>query len=197
MLRARRHVFGLLAVLAGLLGAVPRAGAADRVGSDTCKSCHAAAYESWRASAHAKAAEALSPAQQQDVRCIHCHAPDLARAVQESAAFQGDRSLATAELGVGCEACHGAGQYYSASYVMRDAELARAVGLTDPGQKSCLACHTADAPSLTPFDFAAKVQLIDHWSNTPPGPKASDRHAPRAQASGSAPAEALACGSSR
>jgi hypothetical protein len=47
---------------------------------------------------------------------------------------------------------------------MRDSELSHAVGLLDPGQKSCLVCHSAEAPSLTPFDFAAKVKLIDHWS---------------------------------
>jgi len=72
--------------------------------------------------------------------------------------------LAQVEGGVGCETCHGAGQYYSPSYVMRDSELSRAVGLLDPGQKSCLVCHSSATPSLTPFDFAAKVKLIDHWS---------------------------------
>ena len=59
----------------------------------------------------------------------------------------------------------GAGQYYSPNYVMKDAELARAVGLIDPGSKSCLVCHTSDSPSLTPFDYAARVKLIDHWSS--------------------------------
>jgi hypothetical protein len=81
-------------------------------------------------------------------------------------------------LGIGCEACHGAGQYYSPVYVMRDAELARGVGLVDPGQKSCLVCHTADAPSLTPFDFAAKVKLIDHWSQS--AGKKPEKHPGRA-----------------
>ncbi len=159
------------------------ASAAERVGSETCKSCHAAAYDAWRASAHAKAAEALSPAQREDPRCTHCHAPDLARALQDSYAMGREPGAAPhAEGGVTCEACHGAGQYYSPSYVMRDAELARAVGLVDPGQKSCLACHTADSPSLLPFDFASKVKLIDHWTLGAPKKDKAERKAGRASA---------------
>jgi hypothetical protein len=67
---------------------------------------------------------------------------------------------------------------------MRDSELSRAVGLLDPGQKSCLVCHSAEAPSLTPFDFAAKVKLIDHWSQERSNRSASDSLAPAADAPG-------------
>ena len=192
--RVSRAIF--LGVFAGL-SLAGRADAADRVGSETCKSCHAAAYETWQASAHAKAANSLSPAQQQDARCAHCHAPDLARAAQEitpTAATASEGSAAHAEVGVTCEACHGAGQYYTPSYVMRDAELARAVGLVDPGQKSCLVCHTSDAPSLTPFDFAAKVKLIDHWSQT--GLKKSEKR-PRAEVAPTPESQGLAQSSTR
>jgi len=138
---------------------------AERVGSDSCAACHPSAYRLWKASPHAKASANLPPAQRENLRCAYCHAPELARATQEAAPFQKpERSAGRAEEGVGCEACHGAGQHYSPSYVMRDPELARAVGLLDPGQKSCLKCHDSDSPSLSPFDFAAKVKLIDHWS---------------------------------
>jgi hypothetical protein len=47
---------------------------------------------------------------------------------------------------------------------MRDAELARAVGLVDPGEKSCLACHGESAPSLVKFEYVRKLPLIDHWT---------------------------------
>lgn len=47
---------------------------------------------------------------------------------------------------------------------MRDAELARLVGLVDPTEKSCRTCHDDSSPSLRPFDFAEKLKLIDHWS---------------------------------
>jgi len=157
-----------------------RAVAAERVGSESCKACHASAYRAWKASPHAKASENLAPAQREDLRCAHCHAPERARAVQEAAPFQkADRITEQVEGGVACETCHGAGQYYSPSFVMRDSELSRAVGLVDPGQKSCLVCHTADSPSLSPFDFASKVKLIDHWTQ--------ERQLRRDSADGAAP----------
>jgi hypothetical protein len=173
----------------GLLFAAPHAVAADRVGSESCKGCHASAYETWHASAHAKAAENLSPEQRTDIRCAHCHSPEVGRNLQETAVFgKGSGEAAHAEAGVTCETCHGAGQYYTPSYVMRDGELARGVGLVDPGQKSCLVCHTADAPGLNPFEFASKVKLIDHWSR--PGSKKADKPG-RASAPETVPAQAI------
>ncbi len=158
------------------------AAAAERVGSETCGACHETAYKLWKASSHAKASENLTAAQREDLRCAYCHAPELARLAQEQNPFQpGEastgQSRAQVEGGVGCESCHGAGQYYSPGYVMRDSELARAVGLVDPGQKSCQVCHSAEAPSLMPFDFAAKVKLIDHWSQGRPGRTAATTRA--------------------
>jgi hypothetical protein len=47
---------------------------------------------------------------------------------------------------------------------MKDSELSRAVGLEDPGEKSCRACHDASSPSLKAFEFKEKVKEIDHWS---------------------------------
>jgi len=161
--------------------------AAERVGSETCRACHEAAYKLWKASPHAKASENLAPAQREDLRCAYCHAPERARVAQEQAPFRpGDQGPGPSlvEGGIGCETCHGAGQYYSPGYVMRDSELSRAVGLLDPGQKSCLVCHSAEAPSLTPFDFAAKVKLIDHWSQERSNRSASDSLAPAADAPG-------------
>jgi hypothetical protein len=122
--------------------------AGDKVGAETCKACHPAAYDAWRAGPHARARESLPPESRDDRRCLSCHAPDAADGL----------------AGVSCERCHGAGRLYSASYVMRDRELARAVGLLDPGEKSCLACHTESTPSLERFDHARKLPLIDHWS---------------------------------
>ena len=66
--------------------------------------------------------------------------------------------------GVSCESCHGGGQYYVAAYVMKDPELARLVGLSDPSEKGCRNCHDASSPSLKPFDFVSKLKAIDHWS---------------------------------
>ena len=136
-------------VLAGLLGATPAAGhAADRVGAETCKACHPAAYDTWAAGPHARALDALPERSRRDRRCLSCHAPDLDDGVPA----------------VSCETCHGAGRLYAAPYVMRDAELARALGLLDPGERTCAACHGESAPSLVRFDPRRKLPLIDHWT---------------------------------
>jgi len=133
-------------LLAASLIATPASG--DKVGPEACKACHPAAYEVWHAGPHARAQDSLPAQNRKDPRCLSCHAPDL------------DAGLA----GVSCEACHGAGRLYSAPYVMRDAELARLVGLTDPGEGTCIACHGESAPSLVRFEYLKKLPVIDHWT---------------------------------
>ncbi len=122
---------------------------ADFLGPDSCKACHAEAYAAWSTSKHARSAESLTREQQRDPRCTACHSPNLA-----------EQRLAA----VSCETCHGAGQYYAPSYVMKDPELARLVGLLDPGERSCRSCHDPGSPSLLPFDFTSKLKAMDHWS---------------------------------
>jgi hypothetical protein len=123
--------------------------AADFLGPESCKACHADAYAAWSNSKHARSFESLTRDQQRDPRCIACHAPNLTE--QKVGA-------------VSCESCHGAGQYYVPGYVMKDPELARLVGLLDPGERSCRSCHDATSPSLRPFDFNAQLKAMDHWS---------------------------------
>ncbi len=136
------------------------AAVAARVGPETCKACHPAAYEVWRVGPHARAFDALPAQNRKDPRCLTCHSPDA------------EGGLA----GVTCEACHGPGRLYSAPYVMRDPELARLVGLVDPGEKTCVACHGESAPSLVKFEYAKKLPVIDHWTREraarPSGPAA-------------------------
>ena len=145
--------------------------ASDRVGPEACKACHPAAYDVWRAGPHARALEALPADRRADERCRSCHAPDAGDGI----------------AGVSCEACHGPGRLYAVPHVMRDPELARALGLVDPGAKSCLACHTDSTPSLVPFQPARKLPLVDHWT--------AERSA-RAAAKDAAPARAPAVPSS-
>jgi len=123
--------------------------AADFVGPESCKACHAQAYDAWKQSKHARAKDSLSPQQQSDARCLSCHAPNLA-----------DQNVSN----VSCETCHGGGQFYASSYVMKDPELLRLVGLVDPSEKGCRTCHDASSPSLQPFSFVEKLKLIDHWT---------------------------------
>lgn len=152
---------GLLAI--ALLGRVCLA--ADFLGAESCQSCHPEAYTAWRASPHARARDVLSAQQQKNARCLSCHSPNED---QKSAA-------------VSCETCHGGGQYYSARFVMKDPDLSRLVGLTDPSEKGCRACHDASSPSLKAFDFTGKLKAIDHWSAE------RTRRADRAGAEKSAP----------
>ncbi len=121
----------------------------DYLGPESCQACHPDAYAAWQNSAHARAKQVLSPQQQKDVRCQSCHSPN-----------EGDQKVEN----ITCETCHGGGQYYSSTYVMKDPELARLVGLLDPTEKSCRSCHDNASPSLKTFDFAAKLKAIDHWS---------------------------------
>jgi hypothetical protein len=135
----------VLAAAAALL-APALAHAADTVGPETCRACHPSAYEAWIASPHARARDSLPEKSRNEPRCLGCHAPEA----QDG------------QAGVTCEACHGAGRVYAAAYVMRDAELARAVGLVDAGPKTCAACHTDSTPSLERFEYARKLALIRH-----------------------------------
>ena len=121
------------------------------VGPETCKACHPLAYEAWRETAHARAYEGLPAGSRADSRCTSCHAPEL------------DRGF----TGVSCESCHGPGQIYAARHVMRDRELARLVGLVDPGERTCARCHNESTPSLARFDYARCVQLIEHGGDRP------------------------------
>jgi len=127
---------------------VSSAHAYDFLGPEGCQGCHPDAYAAWRASAHARAKETLTPQSQRDARCTSCHSPNEDQRV----------------TAVSCETCHGGGQYYAARNVMKDAELSRLVGLADPGEKGCRTCHDASSPSLSPFDFVQKLKAIDHWS---------------------------------
>jgi Cytochrome c554 and c-prime len=154
-------------VAAALALLAPRtARPAETVGPETCRACHPSAYGAWLASPHARARESLPERSRSEARCLSCHAPDA----QDGFA------------GVTCEACHGSGRSYAAPYVMRDAELARAVGLLDPGPKTCAACHTESTPSLVRFEYERKLALIRHGKEPaaaapPPRPAAPPRKA--------------------
>jgi cytochrome c554/c'-like protein len=133
------------------------ASAYDLIGPDNCKLCHPQAYAAWKKSEHANAAVSLTGSFAKDGRCLTCHAPELSRGYG----------------GVQCETCHGGGQFYTPNYVMKDAELARAVGLVDPTPALCAKCHDAAAPSLKSFLFEEKIKLVDHWTAEREARKAS------------------------
>jgi hypothetical protein len=118
------------------------------VGAERCGQCHEFAYKVWAGGPHAKAHKALTDEQLKDAKCNSCHT------LVEDAEGR--------FAGVQCERCHGAGKYYQASFVMKDRELARAVGLVETQPVHCQQCHTEGAPSITPFDFKTLWARIDH-----------------------------------
>lgn len=123
--------------------------AQDYIGAEKCKSCHAFEYRVWAAGPHARAHQPLTAEQLADPKCNNCHTM-----------LPGNVEAAFA--GVQCERCHGPAKYYHPAYVMKDKELARAVGLVDPVEAHCRSCHTEGTPSIRPFDFARMWGEIDH-----------------------------------
>ncbi|WP_428261223.1 multiheme c-type cytochrome [Haliangium sp.] len=124
----------------------------DWVGPAACGSCHQAAYQAWRQSAHARAGERLG--ESPTGRCLACHTSGEAPAGRP---FFG---------AVTCEACHGPGAGYAVDDIMRDPTLARALGLRDLSTVEardalCRGCHRAEL-SLAPFDPARAYQRIEH-----------------------------------
>jgi len=146
-LRIVKRYLPALVVVGMLLGSFLARGA-EPIGPENCKACHPQAYTRWKESGHARSATPLQGKQQTDGRCLSCHSPDRMKEMAN----------------VSCESCHGGGQYYSPSYVMKDKELSRAVALTDPSEKLCRKCHDSNAPSLKPFVFTEKLKQIDHWT---------------------------------
>lgn len=152
---SRLVLVGLLGGLARglvLLGPLTVAGpalAADYVGAEVCKSCHAAEHAQWSTTGHASSLTRLSPPQQRDRGCRTCHTTDSASADPVTA-------------GVQCESCHGAGALYSQRYVMKDKVLARLLGLQDIRPETCNSCHGSESPSVVPYDYGTAVKRVMH-----------------------------------
>jgi hypothetical protein len=103
------------------------------IGSDACGQCHPAQLAGWKKTAHATAADRLGA--KPKARCLACHGTGDAPAGRAAA------------LEVGCEACHGAGGHYAEDDIMRDPDLARALGLRD-ASKACAGCHRGTGTRL-------------------------------------------------
>ncbi len=115
----------------------------DYVGARTCLTCHREVYAAWSRGPHARST--LPRADAKDPRCVGCHRTGLRP------------DLATVQ----CESCHGPGRRYAVDYVMKDAKLARALGLIpSPGEEVCGRCHRPEAPRFTPMDFQEARERI-------------------------------------
>ncbi len=150
---AGTSVLLFMAVFASsLFASSVRAASPSFVGAERCRSCHEEAFAIWKRGPHARAHKNLNSAQRTDPKCKSCHT------MLPSAVTDGDDRF----VGVQCESCHGPGRYYVPEYVMKDAELSRAVGLSIPTAEMCQRCHTAGSPSVGPFSFDQMWSRIKH-----------------------------------
>ncbi|MGC8594980.1 MAG: multiheme c-type cytochrome [Candidatus Kryptoniota bacterium] len=149
------------------------------VGVKKCKMCHSAErgggqYVIWQHSRHAQAfadlasdtAKAIAKSRglgdpQKSPECLRCHVTGYGLPASR---FE---STYSAEDGVGCESCHGAGSGYWKATIMKSIYegTARAsdYGLVVPSSgEVCTRCHNSQSPFFRGFDFHADSAKIAH-----------------------------------
>jgi len=165
----------------------PLVGAEDEappkyLGVKGCKKCHiskkkGAQYKVWEKAAHAKAYESLSSDKGKEIasekgiddpakseKCLVCHST----AGTQPAEHVSDKYEVSE--GVGCEACHGPGEFYADREVFeQESDVWYAKGLRKPDEKTCLRCHDEggearmhDRIAEEPFDFEKYFEKIAH-----------------------------------
>ncbi len=166
---------GLLLIM--LIFALPLLAQNKFVGVNTC-ACHnlpkqGKQVEVWKKSKHAEAFELLKSdkakefadakkiagAPSEAKECLECHTTGYGQPQEKS--FK-------AEMGVQCEACHGAASGYKAIHNKpENKEKAVAAGLIlNGGEKLCASCHNPKMHPMKEFDFKKAWEEIKH-----PAPK--------------------------
>jgi peroxiredoxin len=137
--------------------------AAKHVGSEACKSCHAAEYETWSKSPHAHAVTTLAKAgKQADEACLACHTTGFGKdgGFPEAAPVAAHEDLAR----VGCESCHGPGGDHVAANAAKRGTI---VSLGDKCDSCvilqiCGSCHDdANDPGFE-FEVQDKIDATRH-----------------------------------
>ncbi|MDH5323906.1 MAG: multiheme c-type cytochrome [Gammaproteobacteria bacterium] len=126
-----------------------KTGAAEYMGEETCKTCHAAQHQRWFDSLHATAYEKLEAVNKAfDPFCIKCHVVGY----EQDGGFI-DTTMTPHLLGVQCESCHGAGR--------RHVESAGAQAVPNKNwskQQICDQCHVQKhSPEFTVEAYWPKV----------------------------------------
>ncbi len=115
------------------------------IGNGSCKLCHEQIYEKWQATKHAHALKTLAEKKEdKNQKCLTCHTTGFARPTGFGNTLEG------VELGsVGCEACHGTGEYHVTSG-NRNTVV--------PNEALCKTCHdTANSPKFVFEEYVKKV----------------------------------------
>jgi len=142
------------------------------IGSKECQSCHEESYDVWRKTGHATAWKSLletaQPPRNYDPDCVGCHVVgwNPQSMYPYIGGFDIGRQKETRHLtDVGCESCHGPGEYHKnaelGSNKAKQAELRLAVRLPlANAQKNCILCHDGDnSPN---FNFETYWSKIEH-----------------------------------
>jgi len=152
---------------------------AKYVGARSCRACHNSVkqgrmYAMWQESKHSKAyellatPEAMEVAQREGVenpqthaKCLSCHV------TAHNVPAERKHRRFSQEEGVGCESCHGPGEFYRKKAIMCLLTVGRiepdAVGLVNPTEAVCVTCHNANSPTHAgEFNFEESVQQIAH-----------------------------------
>lgn len=138
------------------------------VGSEACRSCHAAEFETWSGSAHAGAVETLAAVhKERNPDCLRCHTTGYGRPggfpEQGLPAEHADRA------DVGCESCHGPGGDHITPAA---AKIGTIVSLGDKCDSCvilqiCGACHDdANDPGFE-FEVKQKIEKQRHGTLEP------------------------------
>jgi peroxiredoxin len=133
------------------------------VGSDACRSCHAAEWETWSKQPHANALASLAAKQQAgNADCLRCHttAYGLPGGFPAGAAPDDHADLAR----VGCESCHGPGEKHVAD---GSRKLGTIVSLGDKCDSCvilqiCGACHDDQNDAGFTFRVQERIERQRH-----------------------------------
>lgn len=131
---------------------------AEYVGAERCQGCHTKEHALWAASGHAQAFETLrTKSKHTESGCQKCHTTGFG----EDGGFP---SGADAQLGVGCESCHGPGGDHVASDPPPPGTI---LGLTDKCDSCvvlqiCGACHDQENDPGFEFELLEKLERIRH-----------------------------------
>jgi 2',3'-cyclic-nucleotide 2'-phosphodiesterase (5'-nucleotidase family) len=116
------------------------------LGTETCKRCHQAEYESFMQTAHAQALTSLEhDFQDNNPECVSCHVTGW----QQPGGYGLDATNRNKLKGVQCEACHGYGTAHT-----------RGQAAAAPPAAMCLKCH--DAANSPQFDYQRYWEQIKH-----------------------------------
>ncbi len=161
-----------LLVLMAVLFALPLLAQNKFVGTNTC-ACHnlpkqGKQVDVWKKTKHAEAFKVLSTDKAAEYakakgiakaaeakECLECHTTGYGEPAEKS--FKMD-------MGVQCEACHGAASGYKAIHNKpENKEKAVAAGMIlDGGEKLCKSCHNSKMHEVKEFDFKKMWEEIKH-----------------------------------